>query len=545
MKKWKKAIPVLSAVVAAAVCFGVTGAQAGSTENETILDGIYIGSVSVGGMTYDEAQAAISDYVDEISGETVTLAAEGNSLETTLEEMGFSEDVEATLHEALEYGRTGNLVMQYKERKDLEHEDKVLPLTLTVDEDQLTAYLEENADAVNQDAVDYGLTRENGEFVIIEGQNGLEVNVAESVQVIADYFAEGWQESPSIELAVTVTEPQGTEEELSKVQDVLGTYSTDYSSSASGRKQNVANGASLINGSVVYPGETFSVYETVSPFEAENGYTLAGSYENGTTVETYGGGICQVSTTFYNAVIRAELEIVERYGHSMIVTYVEPSADAAIAGTYKDLKFTNNTDAPIYIEGAADGATIRFTVYGEETRASNREVSFVSETTSTTEATVEFKATSASIGTITKVQSSHTGKTARLWKIVTVDGVEESREVFNNTTYKMSPTIYEVGTSSSSEEAVAAMKAAIATNDLSTIQAAAAQWNDEALEKAAEEEAAAEEAAAEEAAAEEAAAAEKAAAEEAAESSTEESTETSADSGSSEEAADTSEESAD
>ncbi len=499
MKRWMRAVPVVSAVVIAAACWGVIGAQAGKTEDETILDGIYIGSVNVGGMTYEEAQSAISDYVDEISRETVTLTAEGNTLETTLEEMGFTEDVDATIQEALQYGRTGNLVRQYKEQKDLEYEDRELPLTMAVDEDQLAAYLEENADTVNQDAVDYGLTRENGEFVIIEGQNGLEVNVEESVQVVSEYFADGWQDDASIELAVTVTEPQGTEEELEKVQDVLGTYSTNYSSSASGRKKNVANGASLINGSVVYPGETFSVYEAVSPFDEENGYALAGSYENGTTVETYGGGICQVSTTLYNAVIRAELEIVERYGHSMIVTYVDPSADAAIAGTYKDLKFTNTTDSPIYIEGVTDGSTIRFTIYGEETRASNREVSFVSETTSTTEATVEFRATSAAIGTVTKVQSSHTGKTARLWKIVTVDGVEESREIFNNTTYSMSPTIYEVGTSSSSEEAVAAMKVAIAINDLATIQAAASQWNDAALAAAAaEEEAAAEESSSEE-----------------------------------------------
>ncbi|MCC8082255.1 MAG: G5 domain-containing protein [Lachnospiraceae bacterium] len=138
-------------------------------------------------------------------------------------------------------------------------------------------------------------------------------------------------------------------------------------------------------------------------------------------------------------------------------------------------------------------------MYGEETRASNREVSFESETTSTTEATVQYRASSAAIGSITKVQSSHTGKTARLWKIVTVDGVEESREVFNTTTYQMSPTIYEVGTASSSAEATAAMNAAIATGNLSTIQAAAAQWNAAALQAAAEAEAAAAEAEAAEA----------------------------------------------
>ncbi|MCC8028402.1 MAG: VanW family protein [Lachnospiraceae bacterium] len=501
MRNWLKVLPVIAAAVFAAASLGTTDAQAGTADDETISEGIYIGSVAVGGMMLDEAAEAINDYVEEISQNTVTLTADESSIETTLEELGFAADVDSVLWEALQYGQTGNLVQRYKEQKDLEVEDQILPLTLTADEEQIEAVLEEHAAEINQEAVDYGLTREDGEFVIVEGQNGLEVDVETSVALIADYFSDGWQDDPDIELAVAVTEPQGTEEELSKVQDVLGTYSTNYSSSASGRKTNVKNGALKINGSVVYPGETFSVYEAVSPFSEENGYALAGSYENGTTVETYGGGICQVSTTLYNAVIRAELEVTERYGHSMIVAYVDPSADAAIAGTYKDLKFVNNTDAPIYIEGAADGAAIRFTIYGEETRPSNREVTFESETTGTTEATVQFRASSAAIGSVTKVQSSHTGKTARLWKIVTVDGVEESREVFNTTTYQMSPTIYEVGTASSSAEATAAMNAAIASGDLATIQAAAAQWSDAALQAAAESEAAEAEAAEEEAAA--------------------------------------------
>ncbi len=76
-----------------------------------------------------------------------------------------------------------------------------------------------------------------------------------------------------------------------------------------GRTNNIKTGASKLDGLVVYPGETISVSEAIGPTTAENGYYPAGSYENGTTVETYGGGICQVSTTLYNAVIRAELEM--------------------------------------------------------------------------------------------------------------------------------------------------------------------------------------------------------------------------------------------
>ena len=123
---------------------------------------------------------------------------------------------------------------------------------------------------------------------------------------------------------------------MSVVKDLLGSFSTNYRSSGWGRAKNVENGASKINGTILYPGDELSVYELVNPFTQENGYELAGSYLNGETVESFGGGICQVSTTLYNAALKAELEITQRYNHSMIVTYVDLSADAAIAGTYKD-----------------------------------------------------------------------------------------------------------------------------------------------------------------------------------------------------------------
>ena len=102
----------------------------------------------------------------------------------------------------------------------------------------------------------------------------------------------------------------------------------------------MANGTNLVNGTLVYPGESFSMYETVSPFTEENGYFLAGSYLNGQVVESFGGGICQVSSTLYNAVLRAELQVDERYNHSMIVGYVKASMDAAISEGNKDLIFT-------------------------------------------------------------------------------------------------------------------------------------------------------------------------------------------------------------
>lgn len=486
MKRWKlyTAAAALTLILSAAAVLNVS-VNVRAEGDDTIPQRVYFGDISVGGMTEEEAAAEVEDYVEQLGSTKVIFAAGENEVETTAGDLGLSWSNPDIVKEAAGLGKSGNLIVRYMAMKDLEHEDRVYEIGFSVDTAKIRSVLEANAQALNTEAKDGGLTRENGAFAVIPGSQGVTVNLEESVAVIEEYFKQPWEEhSGKVELVADVVEPRGSEAELSKVKDVLGSFQTEYASHSSGnRSTNISNGATKINGSVVYPGDQFSVYEMVSPFTPENGYELAGAYENGQTVESYGGGICQVSTTLYNAVIRAELEVVERFAHSMIVSYVAPSADAAIAGTYKDLKFINNTNAPIYIEGYTSGGYLTFTVYGQENREAGREVIFESETTSSTDPGVEFKGTGAPIGSITRVQGSHEGKTARLWKIVKVNGEEISREEFNNSTYRPSPTIYEVGTFSGfgNPDAVANINAALATQDEATIRAAAAAWSDEAL----------------------------------------------------------------
>lgn len=492
MKKWRKYLSVAGVFFALALAAIVmVPANAKTDETSTIPQRVYFGDIAVGGMTQEEAESAVEEYLDGLRNQTVTLRAGANSVDVSVSRMGITWTNPEIAEEAVALGKSGNLIVRYKAMKDLQNEDKIYELSIQADGQKISQMLEEQAAVLNTEAKDGSLTRENGSFTVVPGSQGVSVNIEESAKILEDYFSKDWKGEPaSIEIVADVVEPRGSEEQLSKVKDLLGGFHTSFGTSGAGRAQNVKNGASKINGSVIYPGDTFSVYEAVSPFEAANGYELAGSYENGTTVETYGGGICQVSTTLYNAVIRAELEIVERYNHSMIVSYVDPSADAAIAGTYKDLKFINNTDAPIYIEGYTQDMVIYFNVFGQETRPANREVIFQSETLSTTDPGVQYQASGDPIGFISQKQSSHVGYTAQLWKIVKVDGVEQSREVFNKSTYKPSPRIVIVGTASANPEAAAAMNAALASQDQATIEAAAAQWNDAALAQQAAEQAA-------------------------------------------------------
>ncbi len=466
-------VPAAGLFFAGALLFmGADTVKADSTAEETIAKGVYIGSVDVGGMTEAEAREALDSYVTELMDTTFTLNGYNGSLEVTAEEMGVYVDTEDAVSRALAVAHTGNLIDRYKQTKDLESSNIVIDMNLQIDKQATAMLIYNESDELNVEAVDNGLTRENGEFVFVAGQVGYEVDIVSSVNSISDYLANEWDETVNeIALVTTEVEPKGTEEELALVSDLMGTFSTDFSTSSAGRKQNVTNGCSKINGTVLYPGEEFSVYEAVSPFTQDNGYELAGAYLNGATIESFGGGICQVSTTLYNAAIRAELEITMRYNHSMLVSYVPASDDAAIAGTYKDMRFINNTDAPIYLEGICSNGKITFNIYGHETRDSNRTVSFESEIISQEEATIQFNldATQA-LGYWNVEQSAHLGTVSRLWKIVEVDGVEVSREVFNNSTYQASPKIITIGTAGATAEQLASLNAAIATNDEATVK---------------------------------------------------------------------------
>lgn len=488
MKKNLKITGVVLSLVLTAF-LGATVMIAYAKEDDKVYDGIFVGELSVGGMSKEEAQEEIEDYVTALMSEEIILTAGDKEVSVDPEQIGLTFRNTELAEEAFGVGRTGNLVKRYVQQKELQNEAIVLPISFDLDEEALKEYLEENASKLNQEAIDNGLKRENGQFVFIPGQEGRVIDVDASVAMLEEFFStEIVGRFGKVELVSEVSQPRGSQEELAMVKDVLGSFSTDYSTSAAGRCANVQNATGFINGTIIYPGEQFSVHDTISPITRDNGYELAGAYENGTVVESVGGGVCQVSSTLYNAIIRAEVEVVERFPHSMVVSYVQPSQDAAIAGDYKDFKFRNNLEHPIYIEGYTENKHVYFNVYGVETRASNRVVTFETEIESTDEPEIKIKKVEKAIGHVAKIQDSHTGYQAVLYKIVTVNGKVESKEVFNRSTYNASPTIYEVGTASSDKEAVKAIKEAIKTNDLQTIKEAASYWSDEAIAKRKEEE---------------------------------------------------------
>lgn len=450
-------------------------------ENDTIKDGVYAGEILLSGLTKEEAEAEINAYVDSLKECLITLkGVEEQAVTVTAEELGIRWSNPEIIDEAITLGTKGNVIERYKALKDLERENKVYNIEIDFNVQNINSVLVEKCTVYDRPAVDFGMKRENGQFVITEGVTGYLLDVELSIDAVYNYLIDEWQrDNCNISLVVEVSEPRGSREMLAKVDDLVGSFTTTFATSNASRSANVTNGTHLINGTLLYPGDEFSMMDSVTPFTQANGYYLAGSYLSGRVVDSIGGGICQVSTTLYNAVLLAELDVTERYNHSMVVNYVEPSADAAIAESAgKDFRFVNTTEHPIYIEGiTTPEKNVTFNIYGVETRPSNRVVRYESVILETIQPGPEVinMDTAQPVGFV-DVQSAYWGYKSQLWKIVTVDGVETQRVQVNSSNYKMVPRTATVGVVTADPNVYNEMLAAIGTGSIDHVANVAAYW---------------------------------------------------------------------
>ena len=448
------------------------GRPVASSSDTTIANGVYVEGVDLSGMTPDEAKQALKAKTDSLASTSVNLRLGNNVITSSLADLGYTCTNLDIVDSLVPIGKSGNIVERYKEQKDLENETVEYSLDFTVDRSRVQAFVQ-NCSVYNTDPVEGELlVGEDGYPYVEGGTSGITLKVEESTGAVENAI-ESWTGGDiTVDLSYDETSPEVSYETLAQVKDILGMATTDYSASSGNRAVNVENGCSLINGTLLWPGDEFSVTEAVTPFSAENGYLPAPTYEENRTIDSYGGGICQVSTTLYNAALKAELEITARSNHTMMVNYVEPSKDAAIAEGVMDMRFVNNTDAPVYIQGGCHGGQITFIIYGHETRPENRTIEFESRTIATQNAdgySLYPDATQA-VGYIAQTQSPHTGCQAQLWKHIYIDGIETEEVLVNESFYQSVGTIYSVGVMTGNAAVQQALYAAIGSNNLEAVQ---------------------------------------------------------------------------
>ena len=445
---------VLTAVLLSLAGFRAMGAEAAENDELVhpgyiILEGTTINGTDVSGMTEEEALAFAKEQVEGTCNASVTLKGKnGQKLTVKASDLGVTWSNPEIIEEAGAAGYGGNILTRYKNRKEREEDGKDYIIEYTSDRKAVKAVVKDRCTSFDSEPVDGKLEFQEEGLVYVPGQYGYRVRIKDSVDKVCTYLDTKWNhKDASVKLKMKKLAYEGTEEDLGQCTSILGTYTTYYYSSTWGRRENIATATNKICGTILYPGQEFSTLDTVCPFTFDNGYQVATAYANNKVVDSLGGGACQVSTTLYNAVLRAELEVSERHNHSMTVSYVQPSEDACITSSGGlDFKFINDSKYPVYIYGKAENGEITMSIYGKEERPENREVEYQPVILSRTPSTTRHEKDSSMAKGRTRTEYGYTGYSAELIKIVREDGNEVSRDVVNKSRYAMTPTIIYEGT---------------------------------------------------------------------------------------------------
>lgn len=391
--------------------------------NGCIAPGIELGGIALSGMTEEEAERFLTEQLPKVKLELVCLflpelqaAAEervkvfletpqgktlgavpevrGNKLYLTVEETMVTVSLEETMERVRteservrvwEWLYAGIFGKPFCVRK-------VIP-ELAWREEYFAELLTGCSTILEKKPLEATLRWKDGKIVVTESRRGFEINRAATLADADGVFEKAvrrvkndWTAGIQIQLFVggTVIAPKLSAKQAKQCDTKIAEFSTQYKGAGSGRVQNLVAGAAHLNGRVILPGEEFSAAAALMPFTEENGYTAGGTYIDGQLSDSIGGGVCQLSSTLYNALLYTKLEITKRSPHSMPVGYVLPGRDAAIAGNYKDLCFRNVTEAPVLLLCEAAEGCVRVTLYGAE-KAVRRNATVESEVTEETE----------------------------------------------------------------------------------------------------------------------------------------------------------------
>ena len=412
-----------------------------------VYPGVMILGADLSGLTKEEAKAKIeTEVLDKLNSTSIDILVKDKTYKLSYSSLNITLGVDSVLEEAMSVG------------KDLEFEAKVerissavvedLILGFTPDEAKIAESVSMIAKEVNQEAKDATVKKDGSTFTVTEHADGLVLDEAKLMASISEKIKDNSADK-SLTADIVVSHPKVTSSDLQKINGQLSSYTTYYGSSIPGRKFNVALAASRINGDVIMPGETYSFLGGVGTVSLATGYKEAGVYIGNKVESGVGGGLCQVSSTLYEAALHGNVGIASRTNHSMAVSYLKPGMDAAVYAPSLDLKLTNNYSSPIYIYayGAEGKLTVAF--YGNTADMGGKTYKVYSETLSVIQPNVITKEDSTMfVGTEEVEQKPVIGYKSKTYRQTIQNGTVIKTEVISQDSYKKVDKIVRVGTKS-------------------------------------------------------------------------------------------------
>lgn len=367
--------PIALIILAVYLASGMSFAPAGS-----VLPGISVMNKDLSNMNQDQAIKALKGLEDDLKG-PVTVRYRDLSWDLPLQRVGLKIDCPAEVQRAMTIGRNGSPWQKYAERRQA-HRGIRLDPSIQIDTYLLEKTVSEAAHAIILPPRNAGLIiNPDNTIEVSPGHAGRLVDILNLEKTIKQALIKG--DKTPIELKLVDVPPARSTEEVRTmgVDAMLGSYTTQFDPSNVNRTYNVSVAAAALDGQIISPHEIFSFNDVVGPRSTDGGYKTAPIIVNNELVDGLGGGVCQVSTTLYNAVLLSNLQVVERTNHSIPIPYVPIGRDATVVFDLIDFKFKNDTDYWLYLQSYVLGGNLTVKIFGNTSY--NRDVvirSWVEET---------------------------------------------------------------------------------------------------------------------------------------------------------------------
>lgn len=315
-------------------CLTLCGFTVGKVKSGVIANGLEVGGMSV----REAVQTVRGNLAENLTPLTVVTPAERVTI--TYPELSFTDDAEHILRSA----KKGESVVVRPVRQWANAESRI------------QALCDKNARL----AIDAEVSFSPSGFTYQKEKAGL---VCDYSETLARVFTALKNDEREVELSMHEYSPALTEEILKKRTQMLSSYTTHFEASNESRVHNIRLAASKLAGAVVPPHTEFSFNGHVGKRNAENGFEESVVIFDGEFVKGVGGGVCQLSTTLFNAALRAGMRVTESRNHSLSVSYISPSLDAMVS-EYSDLKFVNPFDTPVYLNAVVRGGSVTVECFG-------------------------------------------------------------------------------------------------------------------------------------------------------------------------------------
>jgi Uncharacterized vancomycin resistance protein len=331
-----------------------------------IYQGVFVGDIPVGGLSVIEAKEKITAAFNELTTKTpvITAVYKDEKWVIPAQDIDLSIEADKLAQQAYNVGRTGNIIYRLTERYLAINQGHRLPLIVHYSQEKIYDILVNIASNIDQRPQNAKLKFENSKMDIIPETIGHNVDLNKT---LADIIG-NLNTKMAVSLNITVNDltPPIVAKDLESIDGLIASYSTQFNSWDQDRTQNVKLAAQSINGMLIRPNEIFSFNNVVGLRLPQYGYKKAPGYINGVLVPDWGGGVCQVSSTLYNAVLLADLDIEERTAHFYPPGYVPAGQDATVADNLLDFKFKNTLAYNIYITAEVSGNNLIFNIFGKK-----------------------------------------------------------------------------------------------------------------------------------------------------------------------------------